>query len=297
MSFHFCVRSIGERTEELCATAIRAAFPDSSIKFIRGLTPSYKAYRAMFEWATTLQSADPAGWLVAIDADTVMLPGWGAAVTQRSGELSPSTTFKFFFQVFDPIFGVARSRGHHVYQLTWASEALRALEENVALIQGGKRPPDFHRDFTLKPESSLRIRMWRRRGLQTVVFPEIIGIHGAEQYLAEVVRTFMIRRQREPGLERRHPFLLPERRSMLTAEREYDRLAANVGWEAGASQVEISIDRGDEARILSLLQEARLSERDALSESYESFSHRYEFARTAPSDVIPQSGRVIPSES
>lgn len=273
MKFYFCIRSIGERTEHLCFDAIIKEMPDAIINIIRNVTPSYQAYKSMFDWAMRLRSLDPNGWLVAIDADVVMLPGWSKNLIESSLKVAPNKTFKFTFQVYDPIFETSRSRGNHIYQLSHIDKAYEALMKNIKIIEE-KKIKNINKDFLLKPESSIRIHLEDK--LKVVQFPEIIGIHGAEQYFREIIRTFKIRRHREPDLDKTFEFLLAEKRSDLIKKLEYDKLAANLGWYAGSNLEEIiSIDKGNKQEINNLIQKYSIVERNELIENYDRFCQIY----------------------
>jgi len=72
MRFGVFIRSIGERTEQLCAESCYQCLPPENVHILRNYYPSYNVYRAMFQEALKLGYE----WYMGLDADVILLPGW-----------------------------------------------------------------------------------------------------------------------------------------------------------------------------------------------------------------------------
>ena len=265
VNFAVIVRSIGERSEGL---ALQSAELETGSKAIllSGFKPSYRVYEKMFQTAVNSDF----DWFLALDADTVLFPGWLTLVNEKISQIKGDETFKFFYKVYDPIFHDIRGRGHHIYNRSHIEKAIAALSENVSLINSGWLKRMLHsREYILKPESSLKHRMRKKYGLKTFMFPEVAGVHGAQQYFSEIIRTFIIRANREPSLEREYAFLRQKQPSDL------DRLAAKVGWDFGLKRKVDAIDSGNADVLKKLMQENGLVEKGKIDLSYGDFVSKY----------------------
>jgi hypothetical protein len=272
MKFGIYVRSIGERTESLCIDSCSQYVDPKDIHILRNYFPSYKVYKEMF--LNALKSDYE--WFLAIDADVVLLPKWYKLVIKRIETVDSKNTFKFTFKVYDPIYDDLIDRGNHVYNNAHTRLALNALKKHIYI---SKLPKLFKRFFNpgyyLKPETSLRLRLLETHNLLNFSYPEVIGIHGAEQYFHEIFRTFLIRSKRNPGWIKKHDFLQRKSRQKLLEQNELDRYVANLGWHYGTNYDVDDIDARDSSVYKKVLKEFKVQERGKLKMTLGEFYEKY----------------------
>lgn len=276
MKLGIYIRSIEERTERLCIDSCRQYVNSKDIHVLRNYFPSHNVYLEMFQRALKSDY----DWFLAVDADVVLLPNWYEIVIKQIKEVNPKTTFKFTFNVYDPIYGALIDRGNHVYNNAFTNIAINALKKHIFI---SKLPRLIKRFFNpgyyLKPETALRGRLLKTHNLLNFNYPEVIGIHGAEQYFREVFRTFLVRSKRNPGWLKKYDFLEKRNQQKLLQQNEIDRYVANSGWQYGVNHDIDKVDARNIKLYQKVLEEFEIQERDKLNmtlgEFYEKYSKRY----------------------
>lgn len=215
-------------------------------------------------------------WFFAVDSDVVLLPNWYHLVVKYIEKLNPETTFKLTFHVNDPIHGCTLDRGNHIYNNKYTSLAIRGLRKNIRI----SRLPRFlkilfKRGYYLKPETSIRIELQKKYGLQNFNYKEVIGIHGAEQYLSEVFRRFVIRLKRYPKWADKYDFLKIKNQQKLLQQNELDRYVANLGWHYGINHEIDIVDARDISLYQKVLKKHGIKERDKLDTTLAEFYRKY----------------------
>ena len=107
------VRSVGERTEELCVfSLIAAGFCESQIKIIREAP-----FKTALEKSLMLGIESSKKWLFCVDADVVILPDVLRKFFDEA-ERSIESVCELQAYVFDYFFGGPRQAGNHLYRIS-----------------------------------------------------------------------------------------------------------------------------------------------------------------------------------
>lgn len=272
MKFGIYIRSIGERTEQLCIDSCKQYIDSEDIHILRNYFPSYNVYREMFNRA---EKSDY-DWFLAVDADVVLSPNWHDMVIEKIEGVDPKNTFKFTFRVYDPIYCNLIDRGNHVYNNTFTPLAIGALKKNILI---SRLPRIFKRFFNsgyyLKPETSLRGVLKEKHGLSNFNYPEVIGIHGTEQYYCEIFRTFLIRSKRNPEWINKYEFLQKNKQKQLFLQNEFELYVANLGWHHGDSCALNKIDSINIGLYQEILKKFKIQEREPLEMAIGEFYEKY----------------------
>ncbi len=267
MKFGIYIRSIGERTEGLCIEACKKLIPKEDVHILRDYHPSYNVYKEMFVRAQKSNY----DWFMGLDADVVLYPDALDMILDKISQVDAQKTFKFTFHTYDPVYRSKIDRGNHIYNNEHTQLASVELEKNIRISRMPRILKFFYdKGYYLKPETSIRGRILKDYGLQNFSYPEIIGVHGAEQYLWETFRSFAIRARRNPEWERKHGFLADPQRDDL------DKLAAFLGWNHGKSHKIEDVDArlADEIKII--IESEGLTERGELTLGYDMFLKKYQ---------------------
>lgn len=161
------VRSVGERTEELCVFALLAAgFCKSQVKTIRE-APFKKA----LEQALMLGIDSSKKWLFCVDADVVVLPDVLRIFFDKA-ERSPESVCEFQGYVFDYFFGGPRQAGNHLYRVNKLPVLIEILR---------------NQDDSPRPEAKMLLEA-SKIGLAWKALPLMVGAHDFEQYNRDIFR-------------------------------------------------------------------------------------------------------------
>lgn len=230
MNIGIYLRSIGERTETLCYESIAQHIPKENIHIIKNIYPSYKAFWKMFRHARK-QKYD---WFLGIDADVVLREDWLSVVQTALNTSVAKNTFRVQFEVFDKITQQKLIRGNNWYNRRF----LRKTYIYYALIylcnlffQVGWHL-GLNKHIYTKPESFL-INMYAYfESLPEIRFTVPLGWHGYEQTYAEIFRQYALRKHREPLFAKNNKlsFLDANQITQLQRNKDFERIAANLGW-------------------------------------------------------------------
>ncbi|MCB9747909.1 MAG: hypothetical protein H6755_05810 [Candidatus Omnitrophica bacterium] len=276
MKFGVYIRSTGERTEQLCLEACRRHIPERDIHLLRNFYPSYKVYQEMFARANDSKY----DWFLGLDADVVLRPNWYTQIEKKINQFDKEKTFKFSFQVYDPIYRNRIDRGNHIYNNAYTATAIKSLKENIQII----RLPFFLKRFFsagyyLKPETSLNTRVYKKTGaLDHSNLNEIIGIHGAEQYYGEIFRGFLLRRGRNTDLMKQYTFLEIGQQEQLKKEGHLDQYVANLAWNTKHFCTPNLVDARCKRKYLEYLKDYNIQEKYPLEITLEQFYQKYSSA-------------------
>lgn len=164
------VRTVGERTEEICRQLILRQVPEKNV-----IVVSNKPFSA------TLADSYRAGierglkWTLCVDADILLRPDAVATLLAIGGE-SEDNVCEIQGMVLDKLFGGPRQGGPHLYRTALLSEA-------IALI-----PKE---GLDLRPEHFTLNRM-KESGYTWVEVPTVLGLHDFEQYYRDIYRKCFV---------------------------------------------------------------------------------------------------------
>jgi len=201
------IRSVGERTERLCRDFLLAqGVPAGNVAVIK-MTPFAAALKASYEAGIAL--AKP--WTLCLDADVLLAPGSIGRLLGLARRKHPSL-FEMQCLVLDKFLGGPREAGNHVYRTSLLSQALECIPAESSVIRPERQTVDVMkaRGFT-----------WERIDL-------VIGLHGFEQYYADVFRTCFVHARKHQDLAEIFLSYWPEQRAM-----DYDYHVAIKGFIAG----------------------------------------------------------------
>ena len=226
MNFGVIIRSIGERTEQLCYESVRQSVAESDIFFVKNITPSYNAYLKMFSMASGMKW----DWFLAIDADVILVNNWYEIISEVINSYSLEGFYAFDFPVVDYVSEKVLYRGIHIYCCKYNNYFQKYMLFNKYLSKTHFLKKCFNHRYVTKPESSLEIHL-NRIGLQYKRFGQVIGWHGYEQYYREIFRQFVVRFLRDKGFAENYAnCLLEQNQNNLVITNDIDRLIANIAW-------------------------------------------------------------------
>jgi hypothetical protein len=189
------IRSVGERTEQLCYECLKAEVPASNITIVREI-PFSAALRKSYR--VGIREGRP--WTLCIDADVLVRPGAVTALLQAA-EQEPPTCFEIQGMVEDKLFGCVRSAGNRLYRTRLLNLALQHI-------------PDERE--SQRPETST-VKAMASEGYLWVLTKLFMGTHDYEQYYRDLYRKGLIHAQKhEPQIP--HLKLLWESRAKEDAD-------------------------------------------------------------------------------
>ena len=207
--FGIIIRSIEERTENLCYESCLQAIPKENIHLVRNIFPSFRAYIEMFKIAIEYEY----DWFLALDADLVLFPNWLSLVAEKIYQYNNTNLFVFGHLVEDKYFGTI-DRGNHCYNGFYAERAIEAISKAIKL--------------SVKPERYIKKYI---KGIERIpTFSEKIAWHGFEQYYKDIYYRFWNRRRRNPTEEFKRDFfdLVTNNRN----KKDLDYQIALAGWNS-----------------------------------------------------------------
>ncbi len=210
------VRTVGERTTDLCVALIRQQIQESNISLVRE-SPNVSAIRKCYEVALAANRE----WTLIVDADILIRP---LAIQDlvAYAEHAGDEFFKIEAIVLDKFLHKPRSAGVYLYRT-------RLLPIAIHCIPG---PFD-----AIRPDSHIRDRM-EQQGYPAIHSNVFVGIHDYEQFYSDIYRKTFIYAKKHYA-QRRDIIPLWER----LAERDDDYRLALQGFLDGESyDAEIAID-------------------------------------------------------
>lgn len=178
------IRSIGERTAELCEALLAPQIPGGTIHVVR-VSPFTEALKRTYEIAL----AEGRTWTLVLDADVIIRPGavQGLLAYARSAE---DTVFEVEGKVLDKFLDSPRKAGNHLYRTALLQKALEYVTESVDSI---------------RPESYVKTMM-TRAGYDCRELEDIVGLHDFEQSYRDIYRKcFVQARKHTARVQALHP--------------------------------------------------------------------------------------------
>jgi hypothetical protein len=211
------IRSVGERTEQICHQLIKAqCIPEENIVIVNEM-PFSAALRKSYQIG--LERCLP--WTLCVDADVLLRP-LSVKTLQKYAAEQGGNVFEIQGFVLDKFFGGPRHGGPHLYRSALFEKALSLMPT------GGE---------DIRPEGSTLEKM-KANGFPYVVVPYLTGIHDFEQYYRDIYRKCFV--QAHKHLEYADLFVEIWRAG---AEHDYDFQVALNGFANGIRlKDDVSID-------------------------------------------------------
>lgn len=165
------IRSIGERTEQLCRELILAQGIALGNVVIVSEAPFSTAMRKSFEIG--IEYGRP--WTFCVDADVLLRP----EVVQKLiefAEKQEENIFEVQGFILDKFFGGPREAGNHLYRTS-------LLDKVIAVIPA--------EGVNIRPEAHT-IQTMVANGYKYVAIPLLIGVHDFEQYYRDIFRKCFV---------------------------------------------------------------------------------------------------------
>ncbi len=233
MNFGVIIRSIGERTEELCYESVRQSVAESDIHILRNYYPSYKVFLEMFKIAKKMEY----DWFLGLDADVILCENWLDLFKSKIENKNCDDIFRVQFYVKDGITFNNLVRGNNFYNGRFLELSTKYLKENIRI---GKywflyKRGNYNTGYFTKPETSIRTHFREKKDILDAIYDEIIGYHAYEQYYSEIFRQYITRKQRDAGFATKHGngFLCAENQQTLLHDNMMEQYIANIAWNTG----------------------------------------------------------------
>jgi hypothetical protein len=165
------IRSVGERTEQLCQELILAQGIPTENLFIIREAPFSAALHKSFE----IGIANGLPWTLCNDADVLLRPG-SINKMLSIAETHDQAILEFQGLVIDKFFGGPRPGGPHLYRTNLIIKAMEHFE-----VARGK----------LRPESVL-LNTMKSKGYPWLSLPEVFGLHDSFQYYKDIYRKCFV---------------------------------------------------------------------------------------------------------
>lgn len=165
------IRSVNERTEEVCSKLAQAqGVPPSDIYVIHE-TPFHRAVSKAYKIGIESRKQ----WLICLDGDVLLRPG-AVATMIAFADRQKRHIFEIHPFVIDKFFGGPRPGGIHLYRIAVLEQALDFVPEEA----GVQRP------------EGTTLRRMAEIGYAHMAMPYIIGFHDFEQWNKDIFRKCMI---------------------------------------------------------------------------------------------------------
>lgn len=211
------VRSIGERTTDLCVALLERAFGSGMACTVIEAQPFPEALRQSL--AAGLAMGRP--WTFVVDAD-VLVSRRALALLPSLADQMPAKGFMLHASVWDRFFGRYRRAGNRLYRTEFMQQALSLVPENGT---------------SMRPERDMCFRM-QNLGYRIFKTFHIIGLHDYEQYYVDILRKGVLFRFKNAS---RVAYLKNVWQSRLP-EADYEAVIA--GFDAApAEQTSVCIDK------------------------------------------------------
>lgn len=212
------VRSVGERTEDLCRKLILAqGVPEEAVVIVRE-APFSQAMRTSFR--TGLEHGRP--WTFCIDADVLLRAGSIQKMLDLADQ-QPRNVCEIQGFVLDKFFGGPRTAGNHIYRTSLLDRVLEAIPEEGVDVR-----PETH-----------ALQAMKAAGYPWRLVTELVGLHDFEQQYSDIFRKSFVQAHKHLShIDLFVPFWREK------AEEDIDYRVALSGFAAGVEYVgEIRIDR------------------------------------------------------
>lgn len=165
------IRSVKERTEELCKKLIvEQGVPESQV-FIVHEVPFAASMRKGFE----LGIESNCQWTYCIDADVLLRPGSMAQMLEAA-QRADGMTCELQGVVYDKFFGGARPAGNHFYRTSLLKEAVKRIPEEGVNVR-----PEYH-----------TLQAMKQDGFNWCDLNIPVGLHDSEQYYRDIYRKCFV---------------------------------------------------------------------------------------------------------
>jgi hypothetical protein len=164
------IRSVGERTEQLCKKLIlEQGVPEEQVAIIRE-SPFTESLRKSFQIGLERGFK----WTVCVDADVLLRPN---SITDMLEEFEnhPENVCEIQGYILDKFFGGPREGGIHVYRTKLLDKILTHL-------------PQYH---AIRPESTT-LKIMSSSGYPFIKIPYLVGLHDFEQYYRDIFRKCFV---------------------------------------------------------------------------------------------------------
>jgi len=200
------VRSVGERTTDVCLHLLRQILPEENVHVICEV-PFSRAVRRCFEIGIEQRHK----WTLVIDADVLVRAAFVAEVLLFA-DRQQANTFVVQGLVHDKLFNLLRPAGNHLYRTKHLPLALALIPEEGS---------------TLRPEATTIDHMVER-GFLFFQKDFVVGLHDYGQHYMDIAKKCFVQSHKHDRFVRH---ALP--RWQAWAERDPDFRAAIIGAEAG----------------------------------------------------------------
>ena len=211
------VRSVGERTTDLCVTLLEKAFGTGMTCTVIEAQPFPEALRQSLN--AGLAMGRP--WTFVVDAD-VLVSSHALALLPSQADQMPAKGFMLHASVWDRFFGRYRRAGNRLYRTEFMQQALSLVPQNGT---------------SMRPERDMCFGM---KGMGYRIFKtfHIIGLHDYEQYYLDILRKGVLLRLKNA---KRVAYLKEVWQSRL---QEADYQAMIAGFDAAPdNQTSVCIDK------------------------------------------------------
>ena len=179
----FVVRSVGERTEQICVDRLVKLGGQEQVELIRDITPFCAAVEKAFE----LGIKKGRKWTACIDADMLYwderIERFVSSANRIVDEKGESNCFSFQGFCYDHFFCRPRIGGFHLYLTRNLPNALQYCGND-----------------SLRPETIVK-RSMAAQGCYTYVIHEIVGIHDFFQYYESIVKKGILHSKKHSSIE------------------------------------------------------------------------------------------------
>jgi len=173
------VRSVGERTEEICRSLIlQQQVPEEAV-FVINEKPFSHAMRVSFQLG--LEQGRP--WTLCVDADVLLRPGAIGHLMNIANQ-QPGNVCEIQGYILDKFFGGPRMAGNHLYRTSLLPKVIELIPEEGVNIR-----PETH---TL---NAMKIAGYPWKKTQTLV-----GLHDFEQDYPDIFRKCFIQAHKHAHL-------------------------------------------------------------------------------------------------
>lgn len=200
------IRTVGERTEELCRKLLEKQITRDNIYIVREI-PFTEAVRKTFEMGIL----ENRKWTFVVDADVLVRPGVIEEAINYA-EKANKRVFKIEGKVIDKFLDSPREAGTHWYRTELMNHAIGLIPQP---------------DGVIRPETYVRNAM-KAKGFPFIKTDILTGLHDFEQYYRDIYRKCFIQAKKhyERAIKR-----LPEWEEK--AKTDYDYSVALAGFYAG----------------------------------------------------------------
>ncbi len=164
------IRSVGERTTQLCRKLVEEQVPNQNT-FVINEIPFSETVRRTF--CIGLEKDLP--WTLAVDAD-ILLTKNSIKTLISLAETEDKMVFKFNGRLLDKFFNFPRHGGPHLYRTELFEIALKY----------------FPHEETIRPETAVLDELQNNTEIRSVLYQDIMGLHDYEQWYRDIYRKAFV---------------------------------------------------------------------------------------------------------